>query len=163
MAGSLNKVILIGRLGQDPKLAYLPSGQAVCNGSLATSESYKDQSGQKVERTEWHRFAVYGKQAEFLANYLRKGSLVYLEGNLRTRKWQGQDGQDRYTTEVIGQRVQALESRRDGQQGQGQPQGQAQGGQRPAPRQQAPQYPDDDLGPAFDPDVYGASMDDVPF
>ncbi len=169
MAGSLNKVILIGRLGQDPKLAYLPSGQAVVNGSLATDESYKDQSGQKVERTEWHRFAVYGKQGEFMANYLRKGSLVYMEGSLRTRKWQGQDGQDRYTTEVIAQRVLGLDSRRDnqgdyqGQQDQGyQNRGQqARGGQRPAPQQQQQNYPDDDLGPAFPSEAGG--MDDVPF
>lgn len=165
MAGSLNKVILIGRLGQDPKLAYLPSGQAVVNGSLATDESFKDQSGQRQERTEWHRFAVYGKQGEFMANYLRKGSLVMLEGSLRTRKWQGQDGQDRYTTEVIVQRVQGLDSRRDNQGdyqqgGQGY-QNQQRGGQRQQPQQQQQGYPEDDLGPAFPSEAGG--MDDVPF
>ena len=86
MAGSLNKVLLIGRLGQDPKLSYLPSGQPVANFNVATDESFKDKDGNKVERTEWHRVAVYGKSAEFCANYLTKGSLVYIEGTLRTRK-----------------------------------------------------------------------------
>jgi single-strand DNA-binding protein len=85
MAGSLNKVLIIGRLGQDPKLSYLPSGQPVANFNVATDESFKDKDGNKVERTEWHRVAVYGRSAEFCANYLTKGRLVYIEGTLRTR------------------------------------------------------------------------------
>ncbi len=167
MAGSLNKVILIGRLGQDPKLAYLPSGQAVVNARMATDESYKDQSGQRVERAEWHNVTVYGRQAEFVANYLRKGSLIMVEGSLRTRNYE-KEGQKHYITEVIAQRVQGLDSKRENQgdfapqQGyQNQNQGyqnQPRGGQRQATQQ--PQY-DDDLGPAFPSEAGG--MDDVPF
>ncbi|MYL81719.1 single-stranded DNA-binding protein [Desulfovibrio aerotolerans] len=116
MAGNINKVILVGRLGQDPKLTYLPSGQPVANFSVATDESYKDREGNKVERVEWHRVAVYGRSAEFCGNYLTKGSLVYIEGTLRTRSWDDQQGQKRYTTEVIvsgmgGQTIQGLSGR----------------------------------------------------
>ncbi|EFL50216.1 single-strand binding protein [Solidesulfovibrio fructosivorans JJ]] len=115
MAGSINKVILVGRLGQDPKLTYLPSGSPVANFSVATDESYKDRDGNKVERTEWHRVAVYGRSAEFCGNYLSKGRLVYIEGTLRTRSWDDQQGQKRYTTEVVvtgpGHTVQGLDSR----------------------------------------------------
>ena len=92
----VNKVILIGNLGQDPEIRYMPSGEAACNLTLATSETWKDkQSGQEQERTEWHRVAMFGKIAEIAGEYLRKGSKVYIEGSLRTRKWQGQDGQDK--------------------------------------------------------------------
>lgn len=115
MAGSINKVILVGRLGQDPKLTYLASGSPVANFSVATDESYKDRDGNKVERTEWHRVAVYGRSAEFCGNYLAKGRLVYIEGTLRTRSWDDQQGQKRYTTEVVvtgpGHTVQGLDSR----------------------------------------------------
>lgn len=98
----INKVILIGNLGADPEVRYLPSGDPVANLRVATSEVWKDrQSGEQQERTEWHSVALFGKTAEVARDYLRKGSKVYLEGKLRTRKWQGQDGQDRYTTEVI--------------------------------------------------------------
>jgi len=167
MAGSLNKVILIGHLGQDPKLTYLPSGQAVVNARMATNESYKDQAGQRVERTEWHNVTIYGRPAEFVANYLRKGSLVMIEGSLRTRNYE-KEGQRHYITEIIAQRVQGLDSRREsqgnyqdqGQQGYQQQGYQQQGG---APRQQPQRqtYPDDDLGPAFPSEAGG--MDDVPF
>ncbi|EIC22671.1 single-stranded DNA-binding protein [Thiorhodovibrio frisius] len=98
----VNKVILIGNLGNDPEIRYFPNGDAVTNLSIATSESWKDRNtGEPQERTEWHRIVIRGKLAEIAKQYLRKGSKVFIEGKLRTRKWQGQDGQDRYTTEVI--------------------------------------------------------------
>lgn len=98
----VNKVILIGNLGNDPDVRYLPSGDAVANMSLATSESWKDKNtGERQERTEWHRIVLFGRTAEIAKQYLHKGSKVYIEGKLRTRKWQGQDGQDKYTTEVV--------------------------------------------------------------
>ncbi|HEB82147.1 MAG TPA: single-stranded DNA-binding protein [Gammaproteobacteria bacterium] len=98
----VNKVILIGNLGADPEVKYMPSGDAVANLSLATSESWKDKNtGEMKEKTEWHRVVLFGKLAEVAGQYLKKGSKVYIEGQLQTRKWQGQDGQDRYTTEVV--------------------------------------------------------------
>jgi single-strand DNA-binding protein len=101
-SGGVNKVILIGNLGADPEVRYMPSGSAVANLRLATSESWRDKAtGETQERTEWHRVALFGKLGEIAGQYLRKGSKVYIEGKLRTRKWQGQDGQDRYTTEVV--------------------------------------------------------------
>lgn len=102
MARGVNKVILIGNLGQDPEVKYMPNGNAVTNVSVATTDSWKDkQTGQNQERTEWHRVVFFGRLAEIAGEYLRKGSKVYIEGALRTRKWQGQDGQDRYTTEIV--------------------------------------------------------------
>lgn len=98
----VNKVILIGNLGQDPEVRYMPNGGAVANLTLATSDTWRDkQTGEQKERTEWHRVTLYGKLAEIAGEYLRKGSQVYVEGQLRTRKWQDQSGQDRYTTEVV--------------------------------------------------------------
>ncbi len=118
MARGVNKVILIGNLGQDPETRYTPNGNAVVNLNLATDESYKDrQTGQMVPKTEWHRIVMFGKIAEVAGQYLRKGSKVYIEGKLQTRKWQGQDGQDRYTTEVvvdINGQMQMLDSRGGG-------------------------------------------------
>ena len=112
MARGINKVILVGNLGQDPETRYMPSGNAVTNISIATSESWKDkQTGEQQERTEWHRVAFFNRLAEIAGEYLKKGSKVYVEGSLRTRKWQGQDGQDRYTTEVIATEMQMLDSR----------------------------------------------------
>ena len=115
MAGSINKVILVGRLGQDPKLTYMPSGSPVAEMSVATDESYKDREGNKVDRVEWHRVKVFGKSAEFCGNYLAKGRLVYVEGTLRTRSWEDQHGQKRYMTEVVvtgpGHTIQGLDSR----------------------------------------------------
>ena len=102
MAGGINKVILVGNLGQDPEIRYTADGRPIANFSIATSETWKDKnSGEKREKTEWHRVVVFGKLAEICGEYLSKGRQVYIEGKLQTRKWQGQDGQDRYTTEVV--------------------------------------------------------------
>jgi single-strand DNA-binding protein len=112
MARGVNKVIVVGNLGQDPDTRYMPSGDAVTNISIATSESWKDkQSGEQKERTEWHKVAMFGRLAEIAAEYLRKGSQVYIEGKLRTRKWQDKDGKDRWTTEIIADEMQMLGSR----------------------------------------------------
>ena len=108
----VNKVILVGNLGNDPETRYMPSGGAVTNISVATSEVWKDkQTGQPQERTEWHRVVFFNKLAEIAGEYLRKGSKVYVEGALRTRKWQDQSGQDRYSTEVVASEMQMLDSR----------------------------------------------------
>lgn len=102
MARGVNKVILLGHLGRDPELKYMPNGNAVVNITIATSESWKDKNtGQQQDRTEWHRVVIFGKLAEIAGQYLKKGSLVYIEGQLQTRKWQDQSGQDRYTTEIV--------------------------------------------------------------
>ena len=115
MARGVNKVILIGNLGADPETRFMPSGGAVTNVRLATSESWKDkQSGQLQERTEWHRVVFFNKLGEIAGEYLKKGSKVYIEGSIRTRKWQGQDGQDRYTTEIVANEMQMLDGRGDG-------------------------------------------------
>ena len=112
MARGVNKVILIGNLGADPEVRYMPSGGAVANVRLATTDSWKDrQSGEQQERTEWHRVVFFGRLGEVAGEYLRKGSKVYVEGRLQTRKWQGQDGQDRYTTEIVANDMQMLDSR----------------------------------------------------
>ncbi len=185
MAGSMNKVILVGRIGQDPKLSYTGSGQAVANFSVATDEGYRDKNtGQRVERTEWHRVVAWRQTAEFVGNYMGKGRLIMVEGKLQTRKWQDQNGQDRYTTEVVADRVQGLDRAPEGagasQQGYQQSQGgghqqqggyqqnqgggyQQQGGYQQGQQQQngQPQQQDEDLGPAFPSEASG--MDDVPF
>ncbi len=115
MARGINKVILIGNLGQDPETRYMPSGGAVTNLRLATNESWKDkQSGEMKEKTEWHSVAMFGRLAEIAAEYLRKGSQVYVEGRLQTRKWQDRDGNDRYTTEVVANEMQMLSGRGGG-------------------------------------------------
>jgi single-strand DNA-binding protein len=112
---SVNKVILIGNLGKDPETRYLPSGDAVTNITVATTESWKDKkSGDKQEHTEWHRVSFFGRQAEVAGEYLKKGSPVYIEGRIRTRKWQDKDGQDRYSTEIVADRMQLLGSRGGG-------------------------------------------------
>ncbi|WP_303646333.1 single-stranded DNA-binding protein [Acidithiobacillus montserratensis] len=110
MAG-VNKVILLGHLGRDPEMRYQPSGAAIANFSLATSETYKDRDGNKQERTEWHRVVFFNRTAEIAGEYLRKGSMAYVEGRLQTRKWTDKDGQERYTTEIIGDRLQLVGSR----------------------------------------------------
>jgi single-strand DNA-binding protein len=156
MARGINKVIIVGNCGQDPETRYLPSGGAVTNISIATSEAWKDKtSGEQQERTEWHRVVFFNRLGEIAGEYLKKGSKVYVEGSLRTRKWQGQDGSDRYTTEIVASEMQMLDSR-GGQEGGYSPQ-QDSGGyqqqapqQRQAPQQQAPQGMD-----SFD--------DDIPF
>ena len=112
MARGVNKVTIVGNLGQDPEVRYMPSGGAVTNISVATSESWKDkQTGQPQERTEWHRIVFFNRLAEIAGEYLKKGSQVYLEGSLRTRKWQDQSGQDRYTTEIVASEMQMLGGR----------------------------------------------------
>jgi len=112
MARGINKVILIGHLGADPETRAMPSGTTVANLRLATTESWKDkQSGEQQERTEWHNVALFGRIGEIAAEYLRKGSQVYIEGRLRTRKWQDKEGRDRYTTEIIGNEMQMLGGR----------------------------------------------------
>ncbi len=108
---SVNKVILIGNLGKDPETRYLPSGDAVTNFSIATTEKWKNKSGEQQEHTEWHRISMFGKVAEIAGEYLKKGSPVYVEGRIRTRKWQDKEGQDKYTTEIVGDRMQLLGSR----------------------------------------------------
>jgi single-strand DNA-binding protein len=109
---SVNKVILVGNLGADPEIRYLPSGDAIANIRLATTDRYKDKaSGEMKEATEWHRVAFFGRLAEIVGEYLKKGSAVYIEGRLRTRKWQGQDGQDRYSTEIVAEQMQMLGGR----------------------------------------------------
>lgn len=112
MARGINKVILIGNLGADPEVRYMPSGGAVTNVTIATSETWKDkQSGDPQERTEWHRVVFFNRLAEIAGEYLKKGSKVYVEGSIRTRKWQDQSGADRYTTEIIANEMQMLDSR----------------------------------------------------
>ncbi len=152
MARGINKVILIGNLGKDPETRYMPSGGAVTNITLATSESWKDKNtGEAQERTEWHRVVFFNKLGEIAGEYLKKGSKIYVEGSLRTRKWQGQDGQDRYTTEIVGSEMQMLDSKGGSASFDSAPQPQA---QRPASRPQsapAASMPDND----FD--------DDIPF
>lgn len=105
---NVNKAIIIGRLGQDPDIRHTQSGQAVANLSVATSERYKDKSGQQQEQTEWHRVTLWSKLGEIAQQYLKKGDLVYIEGKLKTRKWTDKDGQDRYTTEIIGSELRML-------------------------------------------------------
>lgn len=114
MSRGVNKVILIGRLGQDPEVKYMPRGGAVTNASLATSEQWKDKNtGQPQERTEWHRIVIFNRLGEIAGEYMKKGSMVYVEGALRTRKWQAQDGTDRYTTEIVVSEMQILDSKGD--------------------------------------------------
>lgn len=165
----INKVILVGNLGQDPEIRYMPNGGAVANITIATSESWRDkQTGEQKERTEWHRVVIFGKLAEIAGEYLRKGSQVYIEGQLQTRKWQDQSGQDRYTTEVvvnIGGVMQMLGGRQGSGEGQsaqqsswGQPQqpqqSQAQAS-RPAQQQNTAPMPQNEPPMDFD--------DDIPF
>jgi len=165
----INKVILVGNLGNDPETKYLSSGGAVTNVSIATSESWKDkQTGQQQERTEWHRIVFFNRLGEIAGEYLKKGSKIYVEGSLRTRKWQGQDGQDRYTTEIVGNEMQMLDSRGGGDGGMGGQQyaggSQSPGGfaQQPPQQQQTPQQKPQPAGgqpaPSFD-----DFDDDIPF
>lgn len=170
----VNKVILVGNLGNDPEIRYMPNGNAVANLSIATSESWKDQQGNMQERTEWHRVTMYRRLAEIAGEYLKKGSQIYLEGKLQTRKWQDQQGQDRYTTEIIADQMQMLGGRNEGagqgggyqqrpQQNQNMGGGQQGGGYQQAPAQQRPQQnqnqnqPPPMAEPDFDFD------DDIPF
>lgn len=147
MAG-INKAIILGRLGQDPETRYGTKGNAVTNFSIATSEAWKDKNtGQKQEKTEWHRCVAFGKLAEICGEYLKKGSQVYIEGKLQTRKWQGQDGQDRYTTEIVANEMQMLDSRGADNSNQTAPQPQAPHHNQASPPQppQGGAFPDDDI------------------
>jgi single-strand DNA-binding protein len=108
---SVNKVIIVGNLGRDPETRYMPDGGAIANISVATTDKWKDKNGEMQEKTEWHRVAFFGKLAEIASEYLKKGSQVYVEGRLQTRKWQDKDGQDKYTTEIIANQMQMLGSR----------------------------------------------------
>jgi single-strand DNA-binding protein len=154
MARGINKVIIVGNLGGDPETRYMPSGSAVTNITVATNESWKDkQTGEQKDRTEWHKVAMFDRLAEIAAEYLRKGSQVYIEGKLRTRKWQGKDGQDRYTTEIIANEMQMLGGRGGAGGGGGsfgggggdQQGGGQQGGGGSAPPQPGPDDFDDDI------------------
>lgn len=141
----VNKVILVGNLGNDPEVRFMPNGSAVANITIATSETWRDkQTGEQREKTEWHRVALYGKLAEVAGEYLHKGSQVYVEGQLQTRKWQNQQGQDQYTTEVVVQgfngMMQMLGGRNGGSQNQPQ-QSQQPSAQQPAPQQPSAQQP----------------------
>ncbi len=126
--GTVNKAILIGRLGADPELKYTPSGAAVVNFNIATDESWTDASGVKQERTEWHRIVAWRKLAEICGEYLKKGSRVYIEGQLQTRSWEGQDGVKRYTTEIVARNMQMLDTK-------------ATGGKAPTPQEPPPPSP----------------------
>jgi len=181
MSRGINKVILVGNLGQDPEVRYLPNGGAVANITLATSESWTDKnSGQKQEKTEWHRVVFFGKLADIVSQYVKKGSKLYVEGKLQTRKWQDQQGNDKYTTEIVvdgfsGQ-MQMLDGRQDGgvqlqsqqqqsayQQQQQQNQYSAmQGGQQPV-QQQQPQQPMSNNNPYQQPQQQPQSNDEIPF
>ena len=131
---SVNKVILIGNLGRDPETRYMPDGGAITNVSIATTETWKDKNGDKQEKTEWHRVAFFGKLAEIAGEYLKKGSQVYVEGRLQTRKWQDKDGNDKYTTEIVADRMQMLGSRQGmGGADRGEPPERDAGAARPAP------------------------------
>lgn len=142
----INKVIIVGRLGQDPEVRFMPNGKAAANFTVATSEKWKDkQSGEQKERTEWHKITMFDRLAEIAGEYLSKGSNVYLEGKLQTRKWQNQQGADQYTTEILVNNMQMLDSKNQTAVNQGQqharqqPSYQQQAPQQQAPQQQAPQ------------------------
>lgn len=158
----VNKVILVGNLGNDPEVRYMPNGNAVANLSLATSESWKDQEGQMQERTEWHRLTMYKRLAEIAGEYLKKGSQIYVEGKLQTRKWQDQSGEDRYSTEIVVDQMQMLGGRDSGSAGSstgGYNQGQSNQQQNKQPKrdpQAKPKQP-----PMAEPDF--DFDDDVPF
>ena len=158
---SINKVILVGNLGQDPEIKYMPSGGAVTNISIATTDSWTDKSsGQKQERTEWHRVVFFNRLAEIVGEYLKKGSQVYIEGNLRTRKWQDQSGQDKYTTEIVAREMQMLGGRSGGSsdfQKNSAPQQQA------APQQNAPQQQAPAQQQSAPPQNFDNFDDDIPF
>ena len=145
MARGVNKVILVGNLGKDPETKYMPSGDCVCNFSIATTESWKDKgSGEKIEKTEWHNIVMFRRLAEVAGEYLRKGSQVYIEGKLKTRKWQDKSGADRWTTEIEAREMQMLGAR-----------GGNAGMDAPAQQQSAPPQAAQSGGPDYE--------DDIPF
>jgi single-strand DNA-binding protein len=159
MARGINKVILVGHLGADPETRAMPSGMTVANLRLATTESWKDkQSGEQQERTEWHSVALFGRLGEIAAEYLRKGSQVYIEGRLRTRKWQDKEGRDRYTTEIVGNEMQMLGGRGGASAATG-------GGERyaDAPRAEAPESAPSGAAAAGAGASHDEFDDDIPF
>lgn len=159
----VNKVILVGNLGADPETRFMPSGGSVTNVRLATSETWKDkQTGQPQERTEWHRVVFFNRLAEIAGEYLKKGSKIYVEGSIRTRKWQDQSGQDRYTTEIVGNEMQMLDSRGGGGMGGGYDQSypEAGGGFEPSGGS-SPSAPQSQ--PQSQPSAGGDYDDDIPF
>jgi single-strand DNA-binding protein len=157
---SVNKVILVGNLGKDPETRYMPNGDQVTNITIATSESWKDKgSGEQKEATEWHRVVFFRRLAEIAGQYLKKGSQVYIEGRLRTRKWQGQDGQDRYTTEIHADEMKMLGKREGMGQANEMPPRES-GGGRPAQRAPAQSAPPSNVGAGGG---FGDVEDDIPF
>ena len=142
MSKGVNKAIIVGNVGQDPDTKYTQDGKPIANLSIATSESWKDKQGQRQERTEWHRVVFYGKLAEIVDSYVKKGTKLYVEGSIHTRKWQDKDGQDRYTTEIKGREMQMLDSRDSA----------------PAPQQPAQQPAPQNVPPSMD-----SFDDDIPF
>ncbi len=153
MARGVNKAIIVGTLGKDPDVKYTAGGSAVVNVSVATNESWRDKStGENVEKTEWHRIVIFGKLAEIAAQYLKKGSQVYFEGKIQTRKWQDQSGQDRYSTEIVANEMQMLGGRQD-----------ASGGTAPFKPQQRPQAQTPAQSSQFDAPPADDGFDDIPF
>lgn len=153
---SLNKVQLIGNLGRDPEVRYMPNGEAVCNFSIATTDRWKNKDGQPQERTEWHNIVIYRKLAEIAGEYLKKGRPVYLEGRLQTRKWQDKDNNDRYTTEIICDQMQMLGSREGGSDSDG-------GSGNAAPQQQQQRPVAQTQKPAQSNTGFDDFEDDIPF
>lgn len=141
---SVNKAIIVGNLGKDPEVKFLTNGDAVCSFSIATTDSWKDKEGQKQEKTEWHNIVMYRKLAEIAGEYLKKGSPIYVEGALQTRKWTNKEGQERYTTEIVANSMQML-------------------GGKPQEKQQTLQEPQEDKYEAPKPSVEGDDSEDIPF
>ena len=148
---SVNKVILVGNLGRDPEMRYMPSGDALASFSIATTDTWKDKNGQKQERTEWHRISMFGKQAEIAGEYLKKGSSVYIEGRLQTRKWQDKDGNERQTTEVVADRIQ-FGPRGGANNSTGATAQSSKAGEEPTPPSDTIEYPEENI-----------NIDDIPF
>lgn len=157
MVRGLNKVMLIGNLGRDPETRYTPSGQAVATLNLATNRKRRDPNGNLIDETEWHRVVAWERLAEFASQYLRKGSLVYVEGRLQTRQWTDQQGQQRYTTEVIANDLTSLGGRMEGG-------GDEWGDEMPSEAPQRPQRPQQQRRPTSEDETFGSEdIDDVPF
>ena len=155
---SVNKVILMGNLGRDPEVRFMPNGDAVCNFSIATTDSWKDKAGERQEKTEWHNIVMYRRLAEIAGEYLKKGRPVYLEGRLQTRKWQTKEGQDRYTTEVIADSMQMLGGR------DGAPAQESQPSSQPEARDEFDQTPSrNNQSPASNSSSFDEFEDDIPF
>lgn len=151
---SLNKVMLIGNLGRDPEIRYMPSGDAMANLNIATTDNWKDKGGEKQERTEWHRVVMFGKLAEITGEYLKKGSQIYIEGRLQTRKWTDKSNVERYTTEIVADRMQMLGGRS----------GSGGGGSYEPPADQGSGYPDSaSTKPAANNTGFDDMEDDIPF